>query len=90
MQQTMFLQVYENLWENGAVPDALMITWEHFCQSEEGGIIGHKTWGEDKGCIFLVKKSQFFLKSHMVVTCPRDVPGATCSCTMFFQNIPGI
>lgn len=67
-----------------------MVTWKHFCQSKEGGIVGHKAWGEDKGCIFLVKKGQFFLKSHMVVTCPRDIPGATCSCTIFFQNVPEI
>lgn len=65
-----------------------VFTWQHFSQSEEGGVICYEAGGEDQSCIFLVQLSELLLQRHMEITGARDVPGPTCTCTMSVQGIP--
>lgn len=64
-----------------------VFTRQHFGQSEERGVIGHKAGGEDQGGVLLVQLGQLLLQNHVVVTGARYVPGASCSCAMLLQGI---
>lgn len=57
----------DNDWAIGE-PLRGVFTWQHFGQSEECGVIGHKTGGENQGSVLPVQLGQLLLQSHVVVT----------------------